>query len=201
MLRIFDLIFSFIGVILLLPFLIIIGLLVFFTSKGGVFYTQERIGKNGKPFLLLKFRTMKNGSDKKGLLTVGENDKRITRIGRVLRKYKVDEFPQLLNVLFGSMSLVGPRPEVRKYVDLYTEEQRNVLKVKPGITDYASVYYIDENKLLSIAEDPEIMYIEEIMPDKIRWNMVFINKPTITNYFNVIWLTIDKLLKKLITRK
>jgi len=201
MLRVFDLIFSFVGVILLLPFLMIIGCAVLFTSKGGIFYTQERIGKNGRPFKLLKFRTMKTGSDKKGLLTVGENDNRITRVGKVLRKYKIDELPQLLNVLFGTMSLVGPRPEVRKYVDLYTPEQRNVLNVKPGITDYASVYYMDENKLLSTADDPELMYIEEIMPDKIRWNMVFINKPTIANYFNVVWLTIDKLLKKFITRR
>lgn len=195
MIRLFDIFFSALGLIILFPFFIVFYLLIRIESKGGAFYIQERIGKNGKPFGLYKFRTMRVGSDTEGLLTVGERDSRITRIGYILRKTKIDELPQLLNVLKGDMSLVGPRPEVRKYTDLYTEEQRKVLSVRPGITDYASIEYVNENELLSKADDPERMYIEEVMPDKIKLNMKYLKHYTVGEYFRIIFLTFKSLVK------
>ena len=171
MIRLFDILFSAIGLLLLLPVFLLIYIVIRLESKGGGFFVQERIGKDGKPFGLYKFRTMRTGSDSKGLITIGEHDERITRFGYFLRRYKLDELPQLWNVLKGDMSLVGPRPEVRKYVDLYTEEQREVLKVKPGITDYASIAYVNENEILGSADDPDQAYIEQVMPDKIKLNM------------------------------
>ena len=136
---------------------------------------------------------MRIGADSEGLLTVGEHDQRITRIGYFLRKTKMDELPQLLNVLKGEMSLVGPRPEVRKYVELYTEEQRKVLSVRPGITDYASIEYVKENELLSQAEDPERTYIEQVMPDKIKLNMRYLEHYNLIEYFKIILLTFKSL--------
>jgi lipopolysaccharide/colanic/teichoic acid biosynthesis glycosyltransferase len=195
MIRLFDIFFSALGLIILFPFFVVFYLLIRIESKGGAFYIQERIGKNGKPFGLYKFRTMRVGSDTEGLLTVGERDSRITRIGYILRKTKIDELPQLLNVLKGEMSLVGPRPEVRKYTDLYTEEQRKVLSVRPGITDYASIEYVNENELLSKADDPERMYIEEVMPDKIKLNMKYLKHYTVGEYFRIIFLTFKSLVK------
>lgn len=149
-----------------------------------------RVGRNGKDFYVYKFRSMRVGSDKQGLITVGGRDPRITRIGYFIRKYKLDELPQLFNVLKGDMSLVGPRPEVRKYVDLYTDEQRKVLSVRPGITDYASIEYVDENMILGQAEDADKAYVEQIMPDKIRYNMKYIEHRSVTEYFKIIFLTI-----------
>ncbi len=195
MIRLFDIFFSALGLIILFPFFVVFYLLIRIESKGGAFYIQERIGKNGKPFGLYKFRTMRVGSDTEGLLTVGERDSRITRIGYILRKTKIDELPQLLNVLKGDMSLVGPRPEVRKYTDLYTEEQRKVLSVRPGITDYASIEYVNENELLSKADDPERMYIEEVMPNKIKLNMKYLKHYTVGEYFRIIFLTFKSLVK------
>ena len=195
MIRLFDIFFSALGLIILFPFFIVFYLLIRIESKGGAFYIQERIGKNGKPFGLYKFRSMRIGSDAEGLLTVGERDNRITRIGYVLRKTKIDELPQLLNVLKGDMSLVGPRPEVRKYTDMYTEEQRKVLCVRPGITDYASIEYVNENELLSKADDPERMYIEKVMPDKIKLNMNYLEHYTVGEYFKIIFLTFKSLVK------
>ena len=195
MIRLFDIFFSALGLIILFPFFIVFYLLIKIESKGGSFYIQERIGKNGKPFGLYKFRSMRVGSDAEGLLTVGERDNRITRIGYVLRKTKIDELPQLLNVLKGDMSLVGPRPEVRKYTDMYTEEQRKVLCVRPGITDYASIEYVNENELLSKADDPERMYIEKVMPDKIKLNMKYLEHYTVGEYFKIIFLTFKSLVK------
>ena len=149
--RLFDMFFSLVGLIVLfIPFLII-AILILIDSNGGVFYKQTRVGKDGVDFDLLKFRSMASGSDKSGLLTVGGRDSRITKIGYTLRKYKIDELPQLINVFVGDMSLVGPRPEVRKYVELYNSEQKKVLSVKPGITDYASIEYSNENELLGKA--------------------------------------------------
>ncbi|MCO6499278.1 MAG: sugar transferase [Vicingus serpentipes] len=180
--RIFDIILSLFGLILLFPLFILIALLIIIDSKGGVFYIQKRIGKNGITFNLFKFRTMSTGSDKEGLLTVGNRDARITKVGYYLRKYKIDELPQLINVLNGKMSFVGPRPEVSKYVELYTEEQREILKLKPGITDYASLEYFNENELLAMAKNPEAIYINEILPAKIRLNKKYIaNKSFITD--------------------
>ena len=155
---------------------------------------QTRVGLNNKDFKLFKFRSMAVGSDKKGLLTVGENDSRITKVGIFIRKYKLDEFAQLLNVLKGDMSLVGPRPEVRKYVELYNEQQLMVLSIKPGITDYASIEYSNENEVLAKSDNPEKTYIDEVMPHKLELNMKFISNASITNYLRIIFLTIKKVL-------
>lgn len=160
-----------------------------------LFYLQTRVGKKGKDFKLFKFRTMHLDADKKGLLTVGGRDPRVTSIGYYLRKYKLDELPQLFNVLFGTMSLVGPRPEVRKYVDLYTKEQQQVLSVKPGITDFASLEYINENDLLAKSNNPEKTYIEEIMPAKLALNMKYIQQQSILVDFKIILNTIFKIIK------
>jgi lipopolysaccharide/colanic/teichoic acid biosynthesis glycosyltransferase len=193
LIRFFDIIFSALGLVVLAPVFAAICLKIKLGSKGGCFYIQERIGKDGKPFGLYKFRTMRIGADSEGLLTVGEHDQRITRIGYFLRKTKMDELPQLLNVLKGEMSLVGPRPEVRKYVELYTEEQRKVLSVRPGITDYASIEYVKENELLSQAENPERTYIEQVMPDKIKLNMRYLEHYNLIEYFKIIFLTFKSL--------
>ena len=195
MTRFFDLLFSFLGLIVLSPFFLLMALLIAADSRGGVFYCQTRVGKNGKDFRLYKFRTMASGSDKKGLITVGAKDARITKVGYFLRKYKLDELPQLINVLKGEMSLVGPRPEVRKYVEMYTPEQRRVLSVRPGITDYASIEYVDENRILGEAEDPDKAYIEKIMPDKIRYNMRYIEHKGVGEYFKIIFLTFWSIVK------
>lgn len=189
--RIFDIIFSLTGLILLSPVLIVISILIKFDSKGQVLYKQTRVGRNNKDFKLLKFRTMNPDSDKKGLLTVGGRDPRITKTGYYLRKYKLDELPQLINVLYGEMSFVGPRPEVRKYVELYTEDQKSVLNVSPGITDVASIKYKNENELLEKAEDPEKYYIEKIMPDKIKLNLEYINERSFFKDFKVIMKTLS----------
>ena len=194
MIRFFDITFSALGLVVLAPVFAVISLKIRLGSKGGSFYIQERIGKDGKAFGLYKFRTMRIGADNEGLLTVGEHDQRITRIGHFLRKTKMDELPQLLNVLKGEMSLVGPRPEVRKYVELYTEAQRKVLSVRPGITDYASIEYVNENELLSQADDPERTYIEKVMPDKIKLNMRYLEHYTVSEYFKIIFLTLIKIL-------
>lgn len=190
--RLFDIIFSFLGLLVLLPLFALVALFIKFDSKGSVFYLQERIGKNGMPFTIIKFRTMKVNAEKNGLLSLGKYDKRITRTGAILRKRKIDELPQLINVLKGDMSLVGPRPEVKKYVDLYTEEQRRILQIKPGITDYASIKYIDEEQLLGASENPEKTYIEEILPHKITLNLSYLER---RNFFSDIKLIIISVLK------
>lgn len=194
MTRLLDIIFSTFGIIILLPFFIIICVIIKVDSEGGCFYIQERIGKNGKPFGILKFRTMRIGADSDGLLTIGTHDKRITRVGNLLRKTKIDELPQLWNVLKGEMSIVGPRPEVEKYVLLYTEEQRRVLNVRPGITDYASIEYVNENEILSQADDPDRAYIEKVMPHKIKLSMRYLDHYTVSEYFKIIFLTLKKVL-------
>jgi lipopolysaccharide/colanic/teichoic acid biosynthesis glycosyltransferase len=191
--RVFDIVCSFIGIIILFPFFILISVLIIIDSKGGVFYRQVRVGKNNKDFFLLKFRTMQTGADKKGLLTVGSRDSRVTRIGYYLRKYKLDELPQLFNVLFGSMSLVGPRPEVRKYVDLYTPQQKRVLYVKPGITDFASIEYVNENEILAKSTNPEQTYINEIMPHKLSLNLKYIEQQGFITDLSIIFRTIAKI--------
>jgi lipopolysaccharide/colanic/teichoic acid biosynthesis glycosyltransferase len=187
--RFFDILLSFIGLVILFPFLIIIALLIKITSKGPIFYKQMRVGISNIDFLVWKFRTMHINADKTGLLTVGGRDPRITTIGYYLRKFKLDELPQLFNVLFGSMSVVGPRPEVRKYVEFYTFEQQKVLLVKPGITDWASIAYRDENLILENSSNPEHDYIQLILPDKIRYNLIFIEKQSLTEYFKIIITT------------
>ena len=189
MTRFFDIFFSFLGLLILTPVFLIISTLVFCTSRGAVLYTQKRIGKNDRDFSLFKFRTMYAHADKKGLLTVGEKDNRITKVGRFLRKYKLDELPQLWNVLKGDMSLVGPRPEVRKYVALYNDEQKLILTVKPGITDYASVKFKDENRLLALSDNPEKHYIEVIMPQKLQLSFLYVNNHSLKEYFKILLLT------------
>ena len=191
--RLFDIVLSLIGILLLFPFFLLFALLIIINSGFPVFYTQERIGKNERAFSLLKFRTMKSGSDKKGLLTVGERDSRITGIGYFLRKYKLDELPQLFNVLFGDMSLVGPRPEVKKYTDLYNAEQKKVLSVKPGITDYASIEYSNENELLSNSANPEQEYISKVMPAKLKLNLKYIQDQGLLTDFKIILKTLAKI--------
>jgi len=189
----FDFLFSLSGIIILSPLMIIIAVIILIDSGGSVFYKQRRVGKDSNDFQLWKFRTMNTGADKSGLLTIGKNDARITRFGAVLRRYKLDELPQLFNVLKGEMSLVGPRPEVRKYVDLYSPEQRKILSIKPGITDFASVEYMHENELLGKSENADKTYIEEIMPAKITLNMMYIEQPTLRNYFRIIFKTIARI--------
>jgi lipopolysaccharide/colanic/teichoic acid biosynthesis glycosyltransferase len=164
-------------------------------SRGGVFYRQERIGRYGIPFKVFKFRTMKVDSEKLGTLTVGMKDNRITSVGVFLRKLKLDEFPQFLNVLIGQMSIVGPRPEVKEYVDLYSEEQRKVLDVKPGITDYASLEYFKENELLGKSDNPRQTYIDEIMPAKLELNKKYLTNPTIIEDIKIMWKTFLKMVK------
>jgi lipopolysaccharide/colanic/teichoic acid biosynthesis glycosyltransferase len=195
MIRFFDIFFSTLSLIVLSPLFLILAMWIKLDSKGPVFYKQVRVGKDDTDFLLYKFRTMVVDADKKGLITIGGRDPRVTRSGYFLRKYKLDELPQLINVLRGDMSLVGPRPEVRKYVDMYNAEQRKVLSVKPGITDYASIQYIDENEVLAESDDPEKTYMEVIMPEKIRYNMKYIENRSLKEYFNIIFMTLGKIVK------
>ena len=193
--RAFDLVFSLVVLILFLPFGLIISILILFSSPGGVFYRQERIGKNGVPFMLYKFRSMRTNADQTGRLTVGMKDPRITSVGIFIRKYKLDEFPQFINVLFGHMSIVGPRPEVDEFVTLYTEEQRKILTVKPGITDYASIEYFNENEQLAQSDDPKKTYIEEVMPHKLEINQKYLSRPTLGHDLQIIFKTIRRILK------
>ena len=156
---------------------------------------QERIGRQGFPFKLYKFRSMRIDADQSGKLTVGMKDPRITQVGFFIRKYKLDEFPQFINVLRGEMSIVGPRPEVREFVALYTDTQKKVLEVKPGITDYASIEYFNENELLAASDDPKKTYIEDIMPDKLKINQKYLANPTLSHDLKIIFKTILRVLK------
>lgn len=194
--RLFDIIFSLIVLLTLLPIFIVVAVLIIVDSKGGIFFKQIRVGKNNVDFSLFKFRTMTVGSDKKGQITIGNKDSRITKVGSILRKYKLDEFPQLINILNGEMSIVGPRPEVRKYVELYTKEQLNVLSVKPGLTDYASLEYINESEILGNSEDPNQTYIDEIMPLKLKLNLKYISKISFITDLSLIFKTIIRILAK-----
>jgi lipopolysaccharide/colanic/teichoic acid biosynthesis glycosyltransferase len=191
--RIFDITLSLILLSIFLPFGLLISTWILIESSGGVFYKQLRIGHKGIPFKMFKFRSMRQNSDKLGQLTVGMRDPRITRSGYFIRKYKLDEFPQFINVLKGDMSIVGPRPEVKEFVDLYTDEQRKILNVKPGITDYASLEYFKENELLGLSDEPRKTYVEEIMPAKIELNMKYIQHPGLLNDIQIMWRTFLKI--------
>ena len=193
--RLFDILASAFGLLLLSPLFLIIAIWIKLDSKGSVFYKQVRVGRGNKDFYLYKFRSMRVGADKAGLITVGGRDPRVTRSGYYIRKYKLDEFPQLINVLKGDMSLVGPRPEVRKYVEMYTPEQMHVLDVRPGITDLASIRYRNENELLEKADDPDRYYVEVIMQDKLRINLEYVQNHSflydIKLIFGTFWAIVN----------
>lgn len=193
--RIFDIFFSLTGILILLPLFIIISIAIRLDSKGGIIYSQTRVGRNKSNFKLFKFRTMYHEAEKGGMLTIGR-DSRITKIGFWLRKYKIDELPQLFNVLKGDMSFVGPRPEVCKYVDLYDISQQRILSVKPGLTDWASINYIDENQLLASAENPELYYIKHIIPHKITLNIKYIDHHNLWIDMKIILLTIKNIVSR-----
>jgi lipopolysaccharide/colanic/teichoic acid biosynthesis glycosyltransferase len=188
--RILDLLVSGFGLMLLFPFFLLIALIIKLDSSGPVFYLQVRVGQNGKLFKLFKFRTMRTGADKFTAITVGNRDPRITAAGYYLRKFKVDELPQLINVFIGNMSLVGPRPELKKFVDLYNVEQAKVINVKPGITDYASIEFRNENELLEGKPDPIDYYVREIMPAKLALNLQYIREQSLWTDLKIITSTI-----------
>jgi len=191
--RVLDFTASLLGVLILWPFFLIIAILIKAEDGGPVFFRQVRVGKGGKHFRIWKFRTMVVDAEHKGgLITVGR-DPRVTKVGYWLRKAKLDELPQLFNVLRGEMSLVGPRPEVPRYVGFYSEEQRRVLELKPGITDPASILYRNENDLLDGVPDPEKVYVEQIMPDKIRLNLEYAARASFWSDLGVILRTLARI--------
>ena len=193
--RCIDLILSFIGLLVLSPVLIVLSGLVKFTSPGPVLFKQQRVGKNGRLFWILKFRSMVDGAERMGAGITPVNDLRITQIGAFLRKWKLDEIPQLWNVLRGDMSLVGPRPELPQYVAKYTTEQRQVLKVRPGITDPASLRYRDEGVLLQKSSDPNQLYLQEILPDKLKLNLAYLRRVSFSYDIKLVVATIRSLLR------
>lgn len=192
--RVFDILFSAVALLLLSPVLLGIAMAVGFGSKGGVFFRQVRVGRNGREFRLLKFRTMRPGSEARGQITVGNADPRITPVGRWLRRSKLDELPQFWNVLVGDMSIVGPRPEVPRYVDLYTPEQRRILSVRPGITSPASIAYINENEVLARSNDPHRAYVEEVLPAKLALDMPYALSPGLRKDLGILWDTVKRML-------
>lgn len=194
--RLFDVVFSVIGLILLFPILLLIAILIKLDSKGPVLFIQGRVGKNNKDFNIYKFRTMRIQSDKKGLLTLGNDDSRITKTGYFLRRYKVDEFPQLINILKGDMSFVGPRPELRYYVNFYNVDDMKIFQVRPGITGLASLKYRNEVELLKAAKDPEEFFIKTIIPDKLKYNKEYIKRRNFFFDLKLIGLTIIKVISK-----
>lgn len=188
--RTIDFIAALLGLIILFPFFFVIGISIKLNSSGSVFYLQKRVGKDMKLFKLFKFRTMRLDADKLTAITVGARDPRITTVGYFLRKFKIDELPQLINVLMGEMSLVGPRPELEKFVKLYNQEQRKVLSVKPGITDYASIEFRNENEMLEGKQDPVGFYISDIMPVKLRMNLKYLESHSLWVDLTIIFKTI-----------
>lgn len=195
LIRAFDAVASLGGIIVLSPLLLLTGVAVKVSSKGPVLYSQERVGRNQKLFRIHKFRTMVQGADKMGTLVTVSDDQRITKVGRILRRTKLDELPQLFNVLFGDMALVGPRPEVKRYVDHYDENALQLLRLRPGVTDLASIEYSQESDLLDSSEDVEKTYIEEIMPEKHALNYAYIREMNLLNNIKVMFKTLGKLLK------
>lgn len=194
--RFFDLVASGLGLLVLSPLFLVLAVWIKCDSSGPVFYRQVRVGRNNRDFRLYKFRSMRVGSDKKGLITIGGHDPRVTRSGYYIRRYKLDELPQLINVFAGNMSLVGPRPEVRKYVDLYTPEQMHVLDVRPGITDLASIRYRNENELLEQADDPDRYYVDVVMQDKLRINLEYVADHSFLKDIKLIGMTFRAIVSK-----
>lgn len=193
--RFFDITASGLGLIVLSPIFLVLAIWIKADSKGPVFYRQVRVGRNNKDFRLFKFRSMRPDSDKGSLITIGGHDPRVTRSGYYIRKYKLDELPQLINVFKGDMSLVGPRPEVRKYVDIYTPEQMAVLSVRPGITSLASIRYRNENDILAAATDPQKAYIEQVMPDKLELDIEYVKNSNFWYDIKLIFSTLIKIIK------
>ena len=194
MIRFFDILISVVVLIIFFPVLTVLALFIILEDGLPILYCQSRTGQNGRPFVMYKLRSMRNRKTEGLNITVGGHDPRILKVGWFIRKYKFDEIPQLFNVLKGQMSIVGPRPEVKHYTDMYDETQRKVLSVKPGITDYASIEFRNENELLEKAKNPEHYYINSIMPEKIRLNQIFANNPSIRNYFDVLFKTLEKII-------
>ena len=194
--RLFDVVASGLGLIVLSPLFFILAIWIKLDSKGPVFYRQVRVGRNNKDFRIFKFRSMRVGADKGSLVTIGGHDPRVTKSGYFIRKFKFDELPQLINVFLGDMSLVGPRPEVRHYVDYWTPEQMHVLDVRPGITDPASIKFRNENELMEKAEDPEKYYIEVIMQEKIKLHMEYVEKHSFLYDIGLIFKTFWVIVKE-----
>ena len=194
--RLFDIIASGLGLLVLSPLFLILAIWIKLDSKGPVFYRQVRVGKDNKDFRIFKFRSMRVGSDKGSLVTIGGRDPRVTRSGYYIRKFKLDELPQLINVFVGDMSLVGPRPEVRHYVDYWTEEQKHVLDVRPGITDPASIKFRNENELMEQAEDPENYYINVIMQEKLKLYLDYVNHHSFWGDIKLIFQTFAVIIKE-----
>jgi lipopolysaccharide/colanic/teichoic acid biosynthesis glycosyltransferase len=193
--RLFDILASSTALILLFPVLLIIGLAVAIGSPGGAFFRQLRVGKDGREFGLLKYRTMRPGSEAGGQITVGDRDPRITGVGHFLRRTKLDELPQLINILNGDMSVVGPRPEVPRYVALYSTAQRKVLSVRPGLTSLASIAYINENEVLGRSSDPERTYVEEVMPAKLELDLKYVHDRSLLLDVRILLLTAMRMLR------
>lgn len=193
--RAFDIVVSFLGLVLLSPLLLFIAILVIVDSKGGIFFIQQRVGMNGDLFNLIKFRTMAINSEKGSSLTIGGKDSRITRVGYYLRKFKIDELPQLFNVLKGDMSIVGPRPELQKYVNMYNESQMEVLKIRPGITDLASIKYRNESELLFTSSNPEEFYVSKLMPEKLKLNKEYMANSSFLGDMRIIFKTFIAIFK------
>lgn len=194
--RSFDFVFSLLGLIVLFPVFVLIAILIKLDSKGPVFFIQGRVGKNNIDFNIYKFRTMSVQSEKKGLLTLGNNDSRVTKVGYFLRRYKIDEFPQLINILIGDMSFVGPRPELRYYVNFYNEDDMRIFQVRPGITGLASLKYRNEVELLKAAKNPEEFFIKTIIPDKLRYNKEYIKERSFFFDIKLIVITVIKVIFK-----
>ena len=194
--RLFDILASGLGLVVLSPLFVVLAVWIKADSRGPVFYRQTRVGRDNKDFRLFKFRSMRPDSDKLGLITVGGHDPRVTRSGYYIRKYKLDELPQLINVFKGDMSLVGPRPEVRKYVDMYTPAQMRVLSVRPGITSLASIRYRNENDILAVADDPDRCYVEKVMPDKLAIDLEYVGRATLWNDIRLIFSTFKEIIAK-----
>ncbi len=194
--RAFDLAAASVGLVLLSPLFAVVALAIRATSSGPVFFRQERVGLGGRPFRIFKFRTMRQDAEAMGRQLTVAGDPRVTRVGAALRRWKLDELPQLINVVRGEMSLVGPRPEVPRYVAHYDERQRRVLAVRPGITDPASIAYRDENDLLCAAVDPEGTYLRDVMPRKLEMNLAYLERRSLWSDVGVIISTLVRLLKR-----
>ena len=194
--RIFDIVASGFGLLVMSPVFLILAIWIKLDSKGPVFYRQVRVGRKNRDFRIFKFRSMRVGADKMGLITVGGHDPRVTRSGYFIRKYKLDEFPQLINVFIGDMSLVGPRPEVRKYVDLYTSEQTQVLDVRPGVTSLASIRYRNENELLEKVEDSDQYYINVVMQDKLAIDLEYIRNVSFGYDIRLVFQTFWEIIRR-----